>query len=108
VVIYAIVESGGKQYKVSPRDIVDVDSIDAPTGEKVELDKVLLVSDGQNTYVGSPTVAGARVVATSMGPVRGKKLIVFKYKNKTRYRKKTGFRASYTRLAVDQVVAPGE
>lgn len=106
--IYAIVESGGKQYKVSPRDIVDVDNIDVPDGEKVELDKVLVISDGENTTVGSPTVAGAKIMATSMGPVRGKKLIVFRYKNKTRHRKKTGFRASYTRLAVDQVVIPGE
>jgi len=87
---------------------VDVDNIDVPDGEKVELDKVLAISDGANTLVGSPTVAGAKVMATSMGPVKGKKLIVFRYKNKTRHRKKNGFRASYTRLAVDQVVAPGE
>ena len=85
-----------------------MDNIDVPDGQKVELDKVLAISDGENTLVGSPTVAGAKVMATSMGPVKGMKLVVFKYKNKTRYRKKTGFRASFTRLAVDRVVTPGE
>ncbi len=106
--IYAIVESGGKQYRVTPSQTLDVDKLDTPQGESVEFDKVLLVSDGENTLVGSPTVAGAKVVATSKGPVKGKKVVVFRYKNKTRSRRKTGFRAQYTRLTVDRVVMPGE
>ena len=69
---------------------------------------MLLVSDGDATHVGSPTVAGAKVLATSKGPVKGKKVVVFRYKNKTRQRKKTGFRASHTRLTIDRVVMPGE
>jgi len=81
---------------------------DAPSGETVELDKVLLVSDGETTQVGSPTIEGAKVIATSQGMVKGKKLIVFRYKNKTRFRKKTGHRSRYTRLTVDRVVMPGE
>jgi len=106
--IYAIVESGGKQYKVTPSQTLDVDNLGVPSGETVELDKVLLVSDGENTRVGSPTVSGARVVATSQGMVKGDKIIVFRYKNKVRGRRKTGFRAQYTRLKVDRVVMPGE
>jgi len=106
--IYAIVESGGKQYKVTPSQTLDVDNLNAPQGEVVELDRVLMVSDGTNTHIGSPTVAGAKVVATSSGLVKGKKVIVFRYKNKTRSRRKTGFRAQYTRLTVDRVVMPGE
>ena len=74
----------------------------------MELDKVLLVSDGETTQVGSPTIEGAKVIATSQGMVKGKKLIVFRYKNKTRFRKKTGHRSRYTRLTVDRVVMPGE
>ena len=108
VEIYAIVESGGKQFKVEPRQTVDVDLLDAPNGDTVELDRVLLVSDGETTHVGSPMIAGAKVVATSQGLVKGKKIIVFRYRNKTRYRKKTGHRSQYTRLVVDRVVMPGE
>ena len=58
--------------------------------------------------MGSPTVAGAKIVATSKGLVKGKKIVVFRYKNKTRHRKKNGFRAQYTRLTIDRVVMPGE
>jgi large subunit ribosomal protein L21 len=79
-----------------------------PQGETVELDRVLMVSDGENTHVGSPTITGAKVVATSKGLVKGKKLIIFRYKNKTRSRRKNGFRAQYTRITVDRVVMPGE
>jgi len=87
---------------------LDIDLTDAPSGETVELDKVLLVSDGETTQVGSPTIEGAKVIATSQGMVKGKKLIVFRYKNKTRFRKKTGHRSRYTLLTVDRVVMPGE
>lgn len=88
--------------------MLDVDLLSAAEGEIVEFDKVLLVSDGENTLVGSPTVAGAKIVATSKGMVKGKKIVVFRYKNKTRHRKKNGFRAQYTRLTIDRVVMPGE
>jgi large subunit ribosomal protein L21 len=88
--------------------LLDVDLLSAAEGEIVEFDKVLLVSDGENTLVGSPTVAGAKIVATSKGMVKGKKIVVFRYKNKTRHRKKNGFRAQYTRLTIDRVVMPGE
>jgi len=75
-------------------------------GKTVELDRVLLVADGDKVRVGTPTVDGAKVVATSQGEGKGKKIIVFKYKPKVRYRKKTGHRQLYTRLVIDKIVEP--
>lgn len=76
-------------------------------GSTVEMDRVLLIADGDKVTVGTPTVDGAKVMATSQGNDRGKKVIVFKYKNKTRYSKKTGHRQPYTRLAIDKIIGPG-
>lgn len=73
-------------------------------GSIVELDRVLLIVDGDKTTVGTPTVEGAKVIATSQGEGKGKKIIVFKYKPKVRYRRKTGHRQLYTRLAIDRIV----
>ncbi len=73
-------------------------------GKTVELDRVLLVADGDKVRVGTPTVDGAKVIATSQGEGKGKKIIVFKYKPKVRYRKKTGHRQFYTRLVIDKIV----
>ena len=75
-------------------------------GNTVELDQVLLIADGDKVSVGTPTVDGARVVATSQGGGKGKKIIVFKYKPKVRYHKKTGHRQLYTRLVIDKIVGP--
>jgi len=75
-------------------------------GNTVELDKVLLIADGDKVTVGTPTVEGAKVIATSQGEGKGKKIIVLKYKPKVRYRKKTGHRQLYTRLAIDKIIAP--
>ncbi len=75
-------------------------------GNTVELDKVLLIADGDRVTVGTPIVDGAKVVATSQGGGKGKKIIVFKYKPKVRYRKKTGHRQLYTRLAIDKIISP--
>lgn len=69
---------------------------------------MLLLADGENVTVGTPTVEGAKVVATSQGEHKGEKVIVFKFKSKVHYRKKTGHRQLYTRLAVDRIVKPGE
>jgi large subunit ribosomal protein L21 len=76
-------------------------------GKSVNLDKVLLIGDDKNVTVGTPTVDGAKVKATSKGEGRGDKVIVFKYKPKVRYRKKTGHRQFYTRLLIDEIVGPG-
>jgi len=75
-------------------------------GDTVELDRVLLIADGDRVTVGMPIVDGAKVVATSQGEGKGKKIIVFKYKPKVRYRKKTGHRQLYTRLIIDKIVEP--
>jgi len=104
--IYAIIETGGKQYKVTPGQIIDVERLDVAEGNTVELDKVLFIADGNKVTVGMPTIDGAKVVATSQGEGKGKKIIVFKYKPKTRYRKKIGHRQLYTRLVIERIVEP--
>ena len=87
--------------------MLDVERLDVAEGEPVELDKVLLIADGEKITVGKPTVEGVKVLATSQGEGKGKKIIVFKYKPKVRYRSKTGHRQLYTRLTIDKIVKPG-
>lgn len=103
---YAIVETGGKQYRVSPGQTIEVDRLPAAEGETVELSQVLLVADGDDAIIGTPTVDGAKVVATCLGEKKGDKIIVFKYKAKTRYRRKKGHRQFYTMLRIDNIVKP--
>ena len=103
--MYAVVESGGKQYKAEVGMTLDVDLMKAEPGETIELDRVLLLSGEDGVVVGQPTIAGAKVVAEVVDDIRGKKLIVFKYKNKVRYRKKAGHRQSYTRIRVTGIQA---
>jgi large subunit ribosomal protein L21 len=106
--IYAIIETGGKQYKVAPGNIIDVDRIiDVTVGNSVELDKVLLIADGDKFTVGTPTIEGAKVLATYQGEKKGDKVIVFRYKAKVRERNKTGHRTIFTKLAIDKIVEPG-
>jgi large subunit ribosomal protein L21 len=105
--IYAIIETGGKQYRVSPGQTIDVERLDVAEGKTVDLERVLLIGDGDRLTVGAPTVEGAKVVATSRGEGKGDKVIVFKYKAKVRYRNKTGHRQFYTRLVIDKIVEPG-
>ncbi len=106
-VIYAIVESGGKQYRVTPGQVIEVDLLDAIEGTTVELDRVLLLGDGDKVTPGKPVVEGAKVVATSKGDVRGEKTTSYKYKNKTRYHRKIGHHQAYTRLTIESIVTPG-
>jgi large subunit ribosomal protein L21 len=105
--IYAVIETGGKQYKVAPGQVIDVERLDVAEGSTTELDKVLLIADGDKVTVGTPTIEGAKVIATSQGNGKGKKLIILKYKPKVRYRKKTGHRQLYTRLVIDKIIEPG-
>jgi large subunit ribosomal protein L21 len=106
--MYAIVETGGQQHKVEAGQKVDVAHLDIAQGEDIELSKVLMVADGKDTLIGNPTVDGARVIATSLGELKGNKVIVLKYKNKVRYRRKTGHRQLYTRLQIKEIVKPGK
>ena len=97
---YAIVQTGGKQYKVQAGDTFRVESVPGDEGDEVTLDEVLALSRDGALTLGEPTVSGARVTAEVVGKGRGKKVIVFKYKSKTRYRRKNGHRQSYTELTV--------
>lgn len=101
---YAIVEDGGKQYKVVEGGSIDVDRYQADVGDQIDLERVLLVTDGEETTVGTPYVEGAKVEATIASHVKGKKIVVFKYKPRVRYRVKQGHRQKYTRLKIDSIV----
>lgn len=103
---FAIVRAGGKQVRVEPGQTVDVERIDAQPGDSVEFSDVLMItgSDGAPTF-GSPTVEGAKVVGTVLGERRAPKIVVFKYKPKTRYRKKTGHRQTLTQVSIQEIVA---
>jgi large subunit ribosomal protein L21 len=106
--VYAVVQSGGRQHKVEVGSKVDVDRLNAEVGASIELDKVLLLSTDDGVTVGQPTVEGARVLATVVEAIRGDKIIVFKYKAKVRYRRKTGHRQDYTRLEIKDIVTSDE
>lgn len=103
--MYAIVETGGKQYRVAEGDTIFVEKLEAANGNQVTLDKVLLVSDGENTKVGTPTVDGAKVVAKVEKHGKSKKIIVFKYKPKKNYRRKAGHRQPFTQLTIEKIEA---
>jgi large subunit ribosomal protein L21 len=101
---YAIVEDGGKQYKAVEGDTIEIDRYQADIGEKIDLDRVLLISDGDKTTVGTPYLKGAKVEATVEEQIKGPKIVVFKYKPRERYRVKTGHRQRYTRLRIASIV----
>ena len=102
---YAIVATGGKQYRVRPGDAIDVERIDQPEGDVIVLNDVLLTCVDGRIETGTPLVAGAQVTARVELHGRGKKKTVFKYKNKIRYRRKRGHRQHFTRLVVNDIEA---
>lgn len=106
--MYAVIETGGKQYRVSPGQTVEVELLPSEPGATVTLERVLMVSTDGKTIVGQPVVPGGAVVATVVGEGRGKKVIIFKYKSKKRYRRTTGHRQDYTYLTVTDIQANGE
>ena len=101
--MYAIIATGGKQYKVSEGDVIKVEKIDAEAGNTVTFDQVIAVSD--NTHKVGADVANATVTATVMEQGRGKKVIVYKYKRKTGYHKKNGHRQAYTQVKIEKINA---
>ena len=105
---YAIFRSGGKQYRVRPRDVIDVEKMPVDPGALIEMGEVLAISRDGNLQLGRPLVAGARVVAQVQAQTRDRKIIVFKYKRKVRYRRKRGHRQAYTRLAIRELLLEGE
>ena len=100
--MYAIIATGGKQYKVAEGDIIKVEKLGTVEGEKFTFDQVLAVNDGE-LKVGNPTVKGATVTASVLGDGKGKKIVVYKYKPKTGYHKKNGHRQSFTAVKIDKI-----
>ncbi len=100
---YAIVDSGGKQYKAVEGATIEVDLLQAEPGQQVDLDTVLLLVDGEQVSVGTPVVKGAKVSTTVASHIKGPKIDVFHYRPKKRIRRKTGHRQQYTRLIVNTI-----
>ncbi len=106
--MYAVIETGGKQYRVSPGQTVEVELLAQEPGATVTLDRVLLISAEGNTTVGQPTVAGAAVIGTVAREDRGKKVVIFKYKSKKRYRRMKGHRQDYSYLLITDIQSNGK
>ena len=102
--MYAVIEAGGSQHRVSEGDVLVVDRVDAKVGDSVELDKVLFLGGGE-VKVGSPYLEGAKVLAEVVDHHRGDKVDVFKYRRRHRYRKTIGFRAERTTLRIQNLQA---
>jgi large subunit ribosomal protein L21 len=103
--MYAVVSTGGKQYKVQKGETLRIEKIPGEVGGKVTLDKVLLVADGENIRVGQPMIEKAAVQASIVEQDRAKKILVFKYKRRKRYRRKAGHRQPYTAIRIDGIEA---
>jgi large subunit ribosomal protein L21 len=106
--VFAVVRTGGKQYRVQEGRPVTIERLPGEAGQSIELNDVLLLADGDAITVGTPNVEGARVLGTIREQGRAKKILVFRYKNKTRARKKNGHRQQFTTVMVDDVLAPGQ
>lgn len=102
--MYAIVESGGRQYRAEEGHSFSVEKLPYEVGEQIELENVFLLADGDDIKIGQPTVSGAKVKATVVEQYRGKKIFVWKYRPKKRYRRRQGHRQHYTRLRIDEIV----
>ncbi|MHB8535106.1 MAG: 50S ribosomal protein L21 [Sulfuricaulis sp.] len=98
--MYAVIESGGKQYRVSPGDVIQVEKLDAPEGETVDFRQVLMVSDDQGVRVGNPVLADATVTAKVKSHGRGDKIRVFKMRRRKHFRKTMGHRQYYTEIEI--------
>lgn len=102
--MYAIVRCGGKQYRVEAGKYLDVEKLNIEEGQSFEIEEVLFIRNGETISVGQPTVNGAKVKATVMKQWRDKKVIVYKYRQRTNYRKKMGHRHIYTRIMIDEII----
>ncbi|MGE5738184.1 MAG: 50S ribosomal protein L21 [Betaproteobacteria bacterium] len=102
--MYAVVKTGGKQYKVAPGENLKVEQIPADVGAEVILDQVLLVGEGETVRLGQPTLAGATVKATVVAQGRGEKIRIFKMRRRKHYQKHQGHRQNYTELKIDAIV----
>ncbi len=103
--MYAVIRDRGAQYRVEEGQTVDVALMDAEPGSQITLDEVLMIGGTDDVKIGAPLVANASVVAEVVGEARGEKIVVFKYKRKKRYRRRTGHRQDYTRIAIKEIRA---
>jgi len=101
--MYAIMETGGKQYDVRVGDIIKIEKLDAQPGDSVTFDKVLLISDDNAPKIGAPYISGAAITASVQAQGRAKKVIVYKYKSKKGYHKKKGHRQPYTTVKIEAI-----
>ena len=101
--MYAVIKTGGKQYRVQQGDVIFVEKIDAQADEAVTFDEVLLVSDGDASKIGTPVVEGAKVEGKVLAQVKSKKIVVYKYKAKKNERKKQGHRQPYTKVEITAI-----
>lgn len=101
--MYAVVSSGGKQYRVEAGSTLTLERLDGEPGASLTFDRVLLIGDGDDVTVGTPAIAGASVSATVLGEALGPKLVIFKFKQKVKYRRRTGHRQHLTRVRIDEI-----
>ena len=101
--MYAVIKTGGKQYRVQPGETVQVEKLDVEVGKTVEFDEVLLVADGESIRLGTPHVAGAKVVAEVVDQGRDKKILVYKYRRRKAWHRKQGHRQPFTALKVTEI-----
>jgi|SRR5579883_2336832 len=106
--MFAVIKSGGRQYKVFVGQKLEVNRLAVEDGAQISIGEVLLISDAERSFIGSPFVENAAVLATVEAQTRGEKLIVFKYKSKKRYRHRRGHRQELTRLSIDDIIADGK
>ncbi len=106
--MYAVVRTGGKQYRVAKDDVIVVEKLAGEPGAELDLDQVLMLDNGKETQIGAPLVDGARVAATVMEQGRGEKIIVFKKKRRKDYRRTRGHRQSITVLRINEILGKGE
>ena len=104
---YAIVATGGKQFRVRTSQVINVELLPVEKGKDIELGPVLMIADGEEVIIGTPAIEGAKVIATCIEQGKSRKIIVFRYKSKVRERRKTGHRQPYTRLLIKEIVKPG-
>ena len=105
--MFAVLTTGGKQYRVEAGSELVIERVPGDPGSSITFDRVLLLGDGDTVTVGTPTVAGASVTATVIGETLGPKLVVFKFKQKVKYRRHAGHRQHLMKVRIDEIVGPG-
>ena len=101
--MYAVIKTGGKQYRVAPGDMLKIEKLDGEVGDSITFDKVLLTSDGENVNMGKPYLEDTKVYGSIARQGKDRKVIVFKYKRRKNYRKKNGHRQNFTLIKIDNI-----